>query len=537
MSVAFNLEDSPLLRRLSDVFSYGSHFSLQDIEGFPYRTYQENLSRYRELEKWYSGDKLDETDMREGEEVELYPVKINPLPGAVMKHAAVLFGEIVDDGRPLVVPRVIPRDNDEEDKTRALEAEDALNMLWYENSGRALQLRNGALSQIYGGCIFKLTYVPWERWRTIPIRVEAIHPSSFVGIPDASDNWRLSEGWVVRVISARQAKKYNVQLDVDADDRVYLIERWDRSSYKTSINDMLASAKFRYGSREIVKDLGGVNTFGFVPMVYIPHQRVNYFYGEGLIENLIGIVKEINLRAADFGDAVSEDAHAWLAMRNVNGTPRVTKIAPGLNVIDLRSNPSVTGHEQEPDVFAVKKNSASAAMGELWEKLYEQFRRDACIPAVADGEDEGSQRSALTLAFRMWPLSSHVNHERTLWTTGMNWFNTMALRMMAYEPVANHMKEKGMPVITEEHARMRMKQDWAPMFPRDRQAIVDEIVQRATHNIGSIDHLLELTGDVEDVEAEKQKILDWLRELAKIAASENNMTKDGESEGESNHVD
>jgi len=44
--------------------------------------------------------------------------------------------------------------------------------------------------------------------------------------------------------------------------------------------------------------------------------------------------------------------------------------------------------------------------------LLDQYRRDTSTPAVADGEDEGSQRSAATPDHRMWPLVSHINTER-----------------------------------------------------------------------------------------------------------------------------
>jgi hypothetical protein len=48
-----------------------------------------------------------------------------------------------------------------------------------------------------------------------------------------------------------------------------------------------------------------------------------------------------------------------------------------------------------------------------------QYRKETKHPAVADGEDEGSQRSAATLTVRMWPLISHVELERINWTTGL----------------------------------------------------------------------------------------------------------------------
>ena len=496
-----------VLNQLQDMLPPRS-FSLNEIDGFPVDTYQHNLSRYQEYEKWYDGTVLEETKIQGKDEVELYPVKINPIKGAVTKHAAVLFGDVVDDGRPLVVPRLIPRVKDEASKTLAMEAEEVLNMLWYENNGRALQLRAGILSQYLGGCVFKISYVPWETWRTIPLRIELLHPRHFVGVADASDFWRLRRGWVARPVSAEFAQdEYNVKID---DKYGMLVEDWRRPTYKITIDGKVAHVN------DSPRD--GVNPFGAVPLVYIPHFREKSFYGTSMIDGLEGLIREMNLRAADFGDAVSDDAHSWLAMVNVSGTPRILELAEGLKILDLKSAPSVTGNAKDPNVFPLKQNSASDAMGKLYDKLYQQFRRDANIPAVADGEDEGSQRSAMTLAFRMWPLASHVTMERILWTTGLNWGNTMALQMMAKPEIGKKMVDKGLPAISEQHLGMRMRQDFAPMFPRDREAIINEIAMRVAAHAGSIDTMLELTGDVEDIPAEKKKILQWLKDVAKAQA-------------------
>jgi hypothetical protein len=494
-------------------YSRAMPFALDELDGFPTDVYEANYGRYAELESWYDGTELDLTETRGGKEVEIYPVKINPLRGAVAKHAAVLFGDVVDDGRPLVVPRLIPYLNDKSSKDAALAAEEALNVLWYENNGRALQLRAGFLSQIFGGVAFKLSYVPWETWRTIPIRIELVHPKNFVGVADASDYWRLSRGYVVRQVTKDHAKQYGVTVD---EDYAFQVEEWRRDRYKVIIDGKLASVKVGQDFH-----VGGANPFGVVPIAYIPHIRISGFYGDSLIDGLQGIVKEINLRYADFGDAVSEDAHAFLGMRNVNGTPRLIKLAEGLEVVDLRSAPQVTGGESEPDIFSLKKPSASQAMKMLVDVLYEQFRRDAFVPAVADGEDEGSQRSAMTLAFRMWPLASHVLQERINWTAGLDWLGKMALIMMA---------KKKLMGITDEHIKMRQKQDWAPMFPRDREALINELVLRASGNLGAIETLLELTGDIEDIEDEKKKILAWKKILVEAETPPENEISEEQDE-------
>ena len=80
------------------------------------------------------------------------------------------------------------------------------------------------------------------------------------------------------------------------------------------------------------------------------------------------------------------------------------------------------------------------------------------------------------------------------------------------------MAEKGLENITPKHLLLRSKQHWANMLPKDREVDVQEWVARSSANLGSIDTLLDLTGDIEDIEEEKTKILDWIAKKAETTA-------------------
>lgn len=483
-------------------------FSLQGRKDFPWEQYSKQLAKYREAENWFTGQALDSLNVKAGKEVNLFPLRINPIPSTVYKHAYTLFGEVEHDGRPLVRPRLITKPGDAAEKTLADAAEEALYRVWWESSGRALMIENGVLSQIYGGCVFKASYLPHEKFRQIPIAIERIHPKGFVGIPKGGDLFRLQEAWFVKPIGRATAIKYGYAAE---ESEYWFIEKWDEDEFSVWINDV--KIKRHVDGEE--KELGGENPYGFVPAIYIPHLRVGTFLGINAIDNLRGMVKEMNLRFGDYGDAVNDDSHVPLAMRNVTGSPKIVTIDKR-NVIDLGSTVGITPNEPEPDLFAPKGGGqrASASMKDLLQEIYLQYRRDAFIPAVADGEDEGSQRSGMTLAMRFWPLGSHVNTERYFWTAGLNIFQTNVLKMIAKIP--DSVAETG---ITEAHTKMRMKQVWAPLLPRDRETDVQEWVQRVSANLGSIEHLLELTGDIEDIQEQRQQILDWLQAIAEIEAN------------------
>lgn len=493
---------------LSNFMTSSSEFSLQDVEGFPYEEFEDQKARYMEAERWFTGAALDDQPEVSDNRTDLYPMRINPVPGALLKHAYILLGETEDDGRPQIVSKLIPRDvQDDSQKKAALKAEDALNQVWWENNGRALLIENAIISQIYGGCIFKVQYVPWEEdgyggWRTIPIRITRINPKQFIAIPDGDDMYRLSEAWMVREIDGREAKRWGYpETDMDAKHTYW--EHWTPEVYECRIDNAIAVRRVSGGE----VPLGGANPFGFVPFVYIPHIRIGNFLGVDAHTHLAGYTKEMNLRIGDFGDAVNDDSHPVIGMTNVSGTPQVMKLSSWLEVVNLGSRQGLATNEGDPDLFQVGTQRASPSMKDLLHEIYSQFRRDGFIPPVADGEDEGSQRSGMTLAMRFWPLTSHANTERFFWTPGFDLLQTYLLKIM---------QKKNLSGITKEMASMRMKQRWAPMLPRDREVDVNEWVARAGAMLGSIEHLLELTGDVEDVQEERERLLQWKRDLLAI---------------------
>lgn len=478
---------------------------LQGIEGFPYDTFASQKIYYEEQERWFYGLALDEkiTGGSKSEEVDLYPLKINPLPSTVQKHVAVLFGEPQEDGRTPVYTKFVT-DDDPDRKKLADDAEDFLNHLWWENNGREAMTVNGFNSHIYGGCVFKASFVPWDKSRIFPFRIDTVSPKNFVGFPDGGDRFRLRETWYAKEMLASEAEEYGYDGN---DDVVWYVEHWLKDSYEILIDGKPASVSIAGISERF--PLGGKNPFGFVPFIYIPHIRFTEFYGVPISANLKGMIKELNLRYGDYGDAVNEDSHTTTAMANTNN-PKATRIGD-ISVFDLGSKTGLTTGEGEPKMWEVNTTKASSAMKDLLNLIWNQYRRDSFVPAVADGEDEGSQRSGLTLAIRFWPLTSHVNLERSFWSTGLDVFQHYLLKMAM-------IKRPKETKITKEHLLLRMKHKWASMLPRDREIEVAEWVNRASNDIASIETLLEASGDVEDIPEERQRILDWIKDKTEIEA-------------------
>ena len=188
-------------------------YTIDNIDGLPANEYRQRLEYYREMEQWYSGDALGETLVENGEEIELYPAKINPLPATVLKHAYMLFGETTADSSPLVSPKLVSGAGRGVRDSELLNLENVLRVIWNESAGRALQFTNGLLAQIYGGCVFKVDYVPWDRSRTYPIRISKIHPVNFFGVLYQDEEYRLREAWNIQSISAATARQFGVKLE------------------------------------------------------------------------------------------------------------------------------------------------------------------------------------------------------------------------------------------------------------------------------------------------------------------------------------
>lgn len=475
-------------------------------------------------ERWnfFTGQVLHTDTYVDGKQVgEKYPLHINPIRTFCLKHAYTLFGEVPDSSDVLVQCRVRPKSrrksvalkqkdepgNADASKVVALEIEEAIEEVYQENNMRALMMENALLSQFLGGCVFKVSWCVPDWVRPSGIRIERIIPDYFWGVPDGSDMWNLREAWVVSTISAADAKAiYNVDVRLDDEALVQMIEHWTRSSYKVTINDQVAY--FNAGQLGWIP-MAGINDDGFVPFIYIPHERAGNFHGLSIVDALKDVELEYNARMADAGDIVHENSKLRIWMANVAGSVKRREVAPGIQAIDLGS----TGPGGDsPEVGIIQPPSVDPETNHFNKILFDQMRRDGNVPPVADGEDEGSQRSALTLAFRMWPLTSHIRTERQFWGEGLNLLAEMILRILArHNPQRLEAASTSAALIGPDHLGHKKAQIFYPMIPRDREQLVNEMVIRSQTNHVSPQHALEMYGDVDDINQEIDLILEWLQ--------------------------
>lgn len=518
-----------------DAVSVLGPFTLESLQGFPYTDWTSMQEKYADLKKWYDGSALDEKLINEttGEEVDKYPIHLNPIPNTCEKHTIILLGNTLESIRQGNLPiRYTIIEKEKDGKKTGTKAEDDPNLDIIENAlvesfkehgAGAMFVSNGITSQYLGGCVFGVSFeVGVEDGEKIKkIHVFRPRQTEFLGIPAGGNPWDLREAWFIREISADEASGYGYPVR-PMDNAFFYIEKWTKDEYYIKINNHTLTTELPNGEEFRYE---GENPYGLVPFVYIPHIRVDNFYGDSVINKAIkGLVKEMNLRFADTGDAISDDSHSEIAVRQVRDQLKPVTLPSGKVVTDLGTSAGLGASERDPDMFAVNTASTSEPMLKFGDKLVNQYRKEARHPAVADGEDEGSQRSSLTLTTRMWPLVAHVDLERINWTTGLIKLAGIILKMCEI---------KGVYGIEKKHLQnYEINIRWALTLPRDREELVNEIAIRKKNHLGSLRHLLSLFDDIDDVDDEIAAIKAEIEEEAERVREsqlDDNENGDGDS--------
>lgn len=446
---------------------------------FPYDVWMWQHARYDHFWRYWSGATWDEVVPgmvdSEGKPVLKWPLSTNFLRTLCMKRNYTLWGEVPDSAElPITmkaVPRVSSKDEvDESAQKRCGELSMFINKVFAENGGRTLFQEGGLIQQFLGGVVFRVGWNPTDRDIDDQpigdgISIEMLLPDFFLPVWDTRNPNRLLECWFIQRIPYREASlRFGFtakELTGTMNNPIY-VEHWTRESVTITLNDkpVVVSA----GTESITYD-NAPNPFGFVPFVYVPTERGGSYYGISSIEGLERLAEEVNSRLADIGDVIQEGAHRELFIRNVNN-PTSRDIGGSRPAIDLglSAGPS----KADPDAFAIDPPTLPDALVSFPKELRGLLGIDAFIPAVAEGTDEGSQRSALTLAFRMWPLTTKMRAIRASWQEALIRLTKM---------VAEIAIQKGVGGISREHTKnIVWEVDWAPMIPRDRETEVNEAI-------------------------------------------------------------
>lgn len=445
-------------------------------------------SMYSRYWGWFDGDPL-KARSQSGKKLPMYPLEINPISLVCMKHSEALFGEVAGNSTTMVGFGFVNAEGKIDDLCRI--AADIVTTVWMESAGNDIQTEGALISQILGGCFYRLSYYPSIN-RTFPISINICLPDFVYPIWDSADKWRLLRVIQAYYITGEEAvEKYGVE--PKNGERALYLEEWTERAYRILIDGR--QPEIRIGNFRLPSE--GNNRWNAVPFVYIPHHnRGGGFYGYSHVPPLAPLALEYNARMADRGDKIMAQALDQYWLRNASGAIKFRPVGDTLSLLDLGSAPP--GSNRDPEIGVFERNTMSAAGGaEFTDDLWTLICRTSGIPPVAWGEDEGSQRSSLTLETRFWPLVSHIRRERSFWTYGLSILNRMILRMLY---------EIGFPGVTKEMLILKPTVEWEEVLPRERQQRVDEMVKRIAARIVSRRTAISALAQGEDIDQEMRYI-------------------------------
>lgn len=474
--------------------------------------YFQMQQRYMEWWPWITGEAINELDKTvktsSGDYPEKYPLKLNPIQWVVQKHSEILWGETPDNASSLVTFNFRKMDKTTDEMCEKVS--DFINLVWTENNGAELQSRGGFHSQFLGGCVYKVAWDPTNERLQTRIRLEEIPVDVFIPIPDGSNPWVLLECYIMKYISPEDAyAKFGIR-PIEGTYQVLYVEHWTRDKYEILVDGKIPTMNVK--GVDIVQS--GPNPWGRPPFVYIPHYtRPSGFYGISHVSSLVGLTKELNARSADMGDLVQTQSGNFRWIRN-STRQKAVDLPDGTQIIDIGQR--IPGGADPETGLVEPPKVTGAAHEQLLDDLLGYTKWDSAVPGVAWGEDEGSQRSAMTLAFRMYPLTSHIKRERNMFTIGLNEINRLILELAAAKIPDMRLLGKDFG-ITEEALNLFPVIKWYPMTPRDRLDLVNEVTVRKSVGLISRKRALEMFSDGEDIIEEMKLIEEDMKQEQELA--------------------
>lgn len=482
--------------------------------------WQRRRTKYRRYKQWYDGVPLGEAmnrvDRQTGEKILKFPLQINlPKLGCDI-HRDFARG-IPDSDSPLIVQATVERSTS--DKAEVVER--YINDTWRVSYGAAIQQEGMLDMNVYGGTAYILKWEPWKPY--LPYRLairKAPSPGAILPTWSQYDPWRMTECYIGFQISRYEAKaRYNIDVPETVQDVLYL-EYWNQHEWWIHIHGRVPT--MRWGDREW--SLEGPNPFGFVPVFYIPHERTTELFGDSAVEGQEELTRDFNARAANVSDIVRATRPGLLTGHDVqSGAVKVQAIEHNGTIlthyINLGQTKPVPG-AQPPGMDPLPiPDLPDGLVGFPDTLLYWWMMVKRISPASFGMDDTQSGRiTGPATAQRMWTSIAHSATERINYTTGKELIDQGVVgAMKAKQDAYGDLGIESPDLDGVEPYRLRIKQRWPPMIPLDKQQMHQELISELRGGGASIERYLREMG-VEDVDGEKQRIMDWLDYLAENKA-------------------
>lgn len=464
---------------------------------------------------WFTAKKIKDAkseipNKKTGKKVDLYPLGINPFLTVAEAHRDTVIGTLPNHS---TLP--IQIDHDRPELTAAVATVLA-------NSDFASMLMEAVLlMEIHGGRAFKVAWEPGRDSLTYRTRLVSLSTAEVWPIYEPTDPWNLLECYIGQEIDADVAlSQYGVTLDHPTG--LYL-EHWTRTDYRIEIDGQPIFVNVN----GTLVPLAGPHKIGRVPVVCVPHIRAGEFWGLSHVEQILGMVKEMNSATLDIGDAVHAGTHPRLIGGNFrNKQPEVRPIVDeSKNVVDqyiYTSDTPIQQGAQPPFLDYPKRPDVPAEAPAYVEMLTKLIQRQTRTASSALGEINFSSGRVVgtVMSSLMQPTLAHTQVERTDLATGIQHIVELILRTLdAHRADLANLGAPPVPAMTPSDVldHIHTVITWYPPIPIEAKDQAAIIVQEVTGKTRSILSALVERG-VPDPEAELQQIFAEYEQLAMIDA-------------------
>lgn len=440
------------------------------------------LARYREAQTYFYGDIFNQRSGDGTDAPLMYPLQINLVKMMCLVQASALWGQWEEE---LISFHVEPERENASARERAEQARRVISDTYMASGGNQILYESGLSQQIYGGVFLRAAIDPDKPHG---VRIDKLMPYNVFVVWDPITINRILKAYIAIPIDQSEAKLvYGVPVG-GMEDKVIYLEEWSEDRYEVSI-----------GGKRIAK-FSGQNPWGFVPIVYIPRVRAEGFYGMPVYEDIAGIQNELNARLADIGDNVNNASHPIRWIRNYRGDAERDFVMGADQLWDLGS--SGPGGEI-PEAGVLPAQAEPSSTFHYVNFLLDITRQAANVSPVAFGEDEGSQRSGVTLTLRLWPLIQQVRTTRIYLRDQLYDLHHKILVMAQTRDIDSR--------YDGALSRHSVIPNFVDLVPQDRQLLIEEVTRRAEQDLISPEEAVARFGTKDGTEAEEiTRIREWL---------------------------
>jgi hypothetical protein len=272
-------------------------------------------------------------------------------------------------------------------------------------------------------------------------------------------------------------------------------EYWTPLVYQIWVDDVPVVNK----SNPFIQLKDGQLIPGFIPFIHIPNLRsAGEFYGYSDADHLQLLQDELNRKLADQGDAINNFAHPIVLVRKFYSDVEELPVGPD-QIWDL-------GREGEAEYL--QWDGPSPQVQTYIETLFKVFIETASLTPASFGTHQGTQRSGVSLALEMLPVTAHARWKRMVWEERLKDLIQMSAKI-------TDLQHGDLPINLKDLLNHQLTVLWAPILPRDRLALVNENAALFGSHLRSIKKALAEIGE-SDIEEEHKNIISDLEELSKL---------------------